>query len=310
MRNKFSGSRVVLESRAMLSASPVRLEDIDVSSIESLDDLPNEIIVPSSTSAVLNGLSSEFQENGVALTTFDADGNEVPIDTSFAGFGGQTSIALEENDNAAFVAQVSPFSEVSDGDSGAEDFVATPPVLPELFGTFSSGNSEGFSGDFVQSGDTTYLSLLTQESVDRLPDTPAFGDDFGDPDDEFTQFFFAADDAFTQEQQLELENSRQSGSQGGARVTTEESQLTADDAAAAAANQLFLGLYRGVTGNQEDGSTLLQRVDFAERSNLTSRQSEGTTGEQAEDSDQRRERRDSSGRRDERRERRDRREKA
>jgi hypothetical protein len=155
-------------------------------------------------------------------------------------------------------------------DSSVAFEVHTHPAIEGLFGNqvqaapstndsafTASGFNRGafnFRGSIIQTANSTYLLVPTEDTLD---------DNF----DSFAAFDIATA-AFEAERSMEIDNATDTFSELGRIITQAEDELIVNDGLAAGANALSLGIFVGETGAQPDGSTLLRKIDFEERTNL------------------------------------------
>jgi hypothetical protein len=204
---------------------------------------------------------------------FDDEGNVAEIVPIGNGIIGAIDAAtLAEPFFGAFNA-VEPVGE------GSTPFLegATRLGVDGEFAFFEAFNGFVQAGQFIQSGDTTLLFVGTQEgrTLDVEVSVSATGEGFGAELNEAAEAEIAR----------ELANAASENSRGGTTITPEERDTATIEGLAVAADSLASGLFIGQTGGEEDGSTLLTRVDPSEDANLLS--SDDTSDDTSDDNDSR-----------------------
>lgn len=299
MRNLLCVGEAGLESRVMLAGleaaelstgldSPVSFYEAAGAVPQTLDETPDQILVPAQETERLKELFELSLDTGVEeFTFFDADGNELVIDPEDILSQSMNSAVFNRPQGGIVRAHTHPFDLNSTDDLGETGFLTEANSIGDIIDFVQQGpNSENpLLGGLVQTGGTTYYALATQGTLDLgLPPGVAL---------ELESILSIQDDA--------LELARGEGSLGGVNVTLEEQQEALDAGIGSFWNDFGLALYRGETGAQADGSTLLEKIELDEIfENLESPADDSS----ASDEDRARERRDRAEVRRPRRERR------
>lgn len=281
-KNRLNSSENVLESRVMLmgAATPspesaltevaAAAEETSnpsegnvvtfIDAVNSLpavpDDAPSQISVPVDVVQRLNGLFSESLDSGVEeFTTFDRDGNELPVTEVFSA---EENSASFTRPNGGVVRAHTHFVDPSTDETGVTGDFTLPNSPGDLvdFVTQESDSENPLLGGLVQAGEVTYFALATDATLNT---------EFPRNDRGLVNIDIAA---FFNEQIVEFENARSETSEAGELLTLRELQVAEDDAAAALWSDYGLVLYRGVSGGAADGSTTLERINFEEDRNL------------------------------------------
>lgn len=245
----------------MLAGEALPFEDVELAELQSLDDVPESISVSPETTTTLEDLFATSVATGVEeATAFDADGEEIPITIIDQT---NTSVAFTLSGNEEFLAHTHPIFESARGvdAEGNPGFVVEPLSSFDYNSLISVAAANGAVGSFVQSGDVTYLAVATQESLEPFADAASTGIPFDAVAEAQIDNFSRVRDAESQNEFLEATSPN---SEAGQRLTLEERQAVRDNSNAAGAETLSVALYRGATGDQADGSTVLELVDPSE----------------------------------------------
>ena len=284
MKNSLNVNTCELESKVMLAASPVTLAEFTSSAPQTADDLPESIVLPSETAEAFSifpaaGESGGEDQFAIPEIFLDAEGQQVEIVPFDSSTIGPIDVATNE---------VPPFSATGAFDAvgeGNNPFIAGSTGLNLVGENTLEGVLNGFvtRGGFIQTNDTTLLLAGTEAGLDLPIGASPFGLGSSRTSRELPSG--AVDEAVEAEIASELANAASENSRGGTTITPEERDTATIEGLAVAADSLASGLFIGQTGGEEDGSTLLTRVDPSEDANLLS--SDDTSDDTSDDNDSR-----------------------
>jgi hypothetical protein len=189
------------------------------------------------------------------ITTFDFDGAEsgvVSIESRSADRG-----VFQRPEDGIIRAHTHFVEQITNdlGETGDLNIANSPGDLRGFLTSVSDPNEPLLLGGLVQSGEITYYALATIETLNVEVERDSQGRleaDIG---------------AFIDEEAKEIANARDPNSEGGVTETVGETQRAFDHASAALWDDFGFVLYRGETGTQADGSTVLERIDFRSDAN-------------------------------------------
>lgn len=258
MKNKLTNSTESLEPRVMLAASAVPFQNLDTNNLETVDDLPDSITISAENSESLLNLSETSRASGDRpILVFDENGDEIPDPRpDIAGLirGAEAAEGIFFGARASTLREPGRLSRAIQG-SANEFFDDGQIALNNTLGSSAAGLS---TGEFVQEDGETFFFVGTQEGRVTADENESFSFENDTPEFVFSAVLPAIE--------AEIENARAETSEGGATVTEAERQQATINGLVAGAEFLSSAVFRGVTGGQDDGSTLLERVTLEEDS--------------------------------------------